>query len=428
MPPSAIIDTDIAELNNALYYAIEEASIWKTDNLTTAGAATWTEVWTDADFQGDTFGGLLRVRVAPATAGLVYVIGWGKETGSDAKPFVLRSSNSGLTWSQTWIDEVLTEKPYTVTHRQGAWTDPGGVSIPHTRIATGTTYEVWAMAWKTETTDVTNPQYGLTGSANTIHNFSTSAEVESTVYGHENDLMDSTDQTTARGWLDDYFGVGSWSLTAGINRDMPNGAARVNVRLDSAWGATNPVWQADTWVFWNYPSVIGAKAFDVSRGNSNLLYLGLEDKIIKSDDGGFTWSDWYTTEGANDICIDPQIGGAVYTWDTLGQLILIFGGVFNSLFDTETPLEVPLRIARAINSGKLWMATGGTTIKMRNLGVLTTQSTGHSSATGLHAYLGDKLIFVDGTDIWTSEDGGTTWSAKKGAWGYAGGVNAHRMV
>jgi hypothetical protein len=90
---------------------------------------------------------------------------------------------------------------------------------------------------------------------------------------------------------------------------------------------------------------------------------------------------------------------------------------------------VPLRIARAINSGKLWMLTGGTTVKMRNLGVKTTQSTGHASATGLHAYLGDKLIFVDGTDIWTSEDGGVTWAAKKGGWAtYAAGVNAHRMV
>jgi hypothetical protein len=96
---------------------------------------------------------------------------------------------------------------------------------------------------------------------------------------------------------------------------------------------------------------------------------------------------------------------------------------------TETPLNVPLRIARSPNSGKLWGIPNGTTLRMRNLGSNTDQKTSLSGARGLHSYVGTKLIFVDGSKIYLSDDDGTTITDKTGGWAtYASGINAHRIV
>jgi len=174
-------------------------------------------------------------------------------------------------------------------------------------------------------------------------------------------------------------------------------------------------------------------AFDVAPSNINYVYASVGAKIYASINHGWLWGEFYDLHGANDICVDPQLAGAIYYASTEGDINLMVrqpdgSGAINATLDSEASVDIPLRIARDLNSGRLWVLNGGGTLKCRYNGSWSDQKTGLSGATGLHAYPGGKLIFVDGSDIYISDDYGVTVTAKKGGWsGYASGVNGYRF-
>lgn len=442
--PAAPIDSDLVEGSQDVLYVIEEKSVWKTANLSEAGAATWTEVWIEGALLHGTLGGLLRVRCAPGSSTLVYVLGWGEKDGT-YYPFVLRSETAGMTWSEHWIDEEIETKDYSVTKvsQYYAWdagqadfdTDP----FVHTRIGDDVagTCNPWAAAHqctKNCTADVYIGPYG--GASPYILSRSGSTADQYTPGGHYNDLLTGGDPVTAEGYMSDYFGgvegVG-WNSWADVTWNMPKESSRVEMKCHVDIMAYDPQpagnCTINTWVFWHKPSPVMPKAFDVARTNTNWIYLGLNDKVMKSEDGGYTWAALTEDFGAYDICVDPQAAGAIYFCDPDGSVRCMVAGIDQGELTTETPTDVPLRIARDLNTGKLWVLKSGTTLAMRESGSWTDQKTGLLMGRGLHAYLGGKLIFVEGADIYISDDYGTNVTAKKGGWAeYANGMNAHRIV
>jgi len=103
--PSAPIDADLSPFSNDVYYVLEESGVWKTTNLTAAGASTWEQVWSSGDFEGSEFGALLRIRCA-YRENLVYVLGWGYDEAAVSKAFVLKSQDAGGSWVQNWVAEI----------------------------------------------------------------------------------------------------------------------------------------------------------------------------------------------------------------------------------------------------------------------------------------------------------------------------------
>jgi len=431
--PSAPIDADLGEWDKISYFVLEEGAIWRTQNLADAGAAIWTKVFDAAtQFTIGTFGKFLRLRCAPGTPSqIVYVLGYADdETAFFAtKPFMLRSENNGLTWSQNWIDEALTLRDYTVNYGYS----PIGTYVSgymdmtsiHPRIGDDlVTYNPLAIVYSVFWDDPT-AWLGVTGGANTdLHN-AAGRNQDLDVYVHSARRNKDIDIGVASAALDDYFGAGNWTdWSSGSGNggwDLPKESQRVNFRTYMEHASAGKHMNHKSWVLWDKPSVVMPKALDVARANPNVLFVGLKTKIITSTNGGFDWSDCVTAHGAYDICVDPQLGGVIYYWDTDGNLRCAIAGVPQTpLLTGETAGEFggAFRIARDFNSGKLWAIHNGS-LNMRDLGIWTLgQYTDIINGCGLRAFYASptKLAFLDNSDIYLSLDAGATWAAKKGGW------------
>lgn len=426
--PSAPVDSDLPETTNDILYVIEVSSIWKCTGVT--GTPSWEEVWTGADLTGGTLGELTRIRVAPGTDSLVYVLGYGESEGEN-RPFVLRSSTGGSTWSESWIDDVLDENtPYTVTSGSGeAETPDNGATT--TFDVNGAPVQIgddpkgpWGFAISLVSGDnVTGAGYSDIGGVNA---FGGSALVVGQTYSVKNNQLNSTQQTTVGDWFDDYFGVGNHNPASGLATMRTSGPTRVSFGGADFSKATLT---AAVYVFWNYPDVEKPTALDVARTNNQYIYVGTSNKVFKSTDGGFTWAESLGDHGSNDIHVDPQLAGVYYHWATDGSLELVIADVVSgAALDTETPIEVGLRLARDLNSGRLWTLDSSATLRVRYNAVWSDLDTGLSGARGLHAYLGGKLIYLDGSAIMYSTDYGATQADKTGDWsGFGSPINAHLM-
>jgi hypothetical protein len=180
-------------------------------------------------------------------------------------------------------------------------------------------------------------------------------------------------------------------------------------------------------------------AMDVAPTNTSWIYVGFKDKIRATEDGGVTWFDFYTAHGANDLIVDPQLAGAIYYWSSTGTLNLMIkqtlgaAGTINiAAMMTETPLRAFGRLARDPTSGRLWGIANGTTLKVRYLAGVTDLLTTLLAGCGLHVYPGQKMIFVDQSVIYISDDvysDPPTITDKTGDWAdYTAGVQAHRII
>jgi len=66
-----------------------------------------------------------------------------------------------------------------------------------------------------------------------------------------------------------------------------------------------------------YDSDYASKGFDCARSNPDWVYVGLTDKVMKSEDGSETWEELITDHGAYDICVESTSGRSqFYYWDT----------------------------------------------------------------------------------------------------------------
>jgi len=468
--PSAPIDADLSPYSNDVYYVLEDDGIWKTENLTTAGAATWEQVWSSSDFSGSEFGSLMRVRCAPGQDGLVYAIGWGYDSGTP-KVFCLKSQNAGGTWSQHWVAEI---------------DDPGEGSIEliQTYVGSSSGYGSAISGSVIEGQITLSPSMLCAASADPNacckQFFSALVSLHVKFYpplpeggGYYPTIeFDVSGGFPSQGYDSDgdaYPWVGGWGIgTVGFRQstyaDVYGSPLTTHAsgtldhryirdRFAIGWGFGKPArWEeyacgqetpcagcegavtaggyVDNIVIdgVSYDGDYPSKGFDVARTNGNWLYVGLQDKIMKSENGGNDWSELTTDHGAHDICVDPQAAGAIYYWDTSGNLRLRVNGVDQGSLLSGSALPDFGRIARDLNSGKLWAIDSSGNLQKRESGAWTVQKSDLVGGRALRAYLGGKVVCADALDIYLSTDYGANWSAKKGGWsGYANPRTVHLM-
>jgi len=487
-PVSGVSDSDTAWWNRDIMAAIDAAGgsegekVWLTQNLTTIGAATWTDITpvdVDTFERGHLFFG--RVKFAPTIENVIYVVGYAEGYHiALLSCWIFRSPDLGATWSYNLVrdDFNALAGDYTVTHEISdveIW-DGDPIQFMQTHARTGdeeSTYNPWAIAYRIVTND-TGSWANLDGDGVTIHDFDNSSLLDNVLWGTGNWLLGGGG-AAGEAYLDDYFGVGGWTETSGIDQNMPKEEGRIYVK-QTFTHSSNSYWAyAESWVFWNVPKIAISYAFDIARNNT-VLYIGFLDAIYQSLDAGYNWQDISTEEtegeGAYDICIDPLIYEAIYYWSaslsdthifkspTLGigspalessGLCLRVGGVkTGDALLSSWPSTAVNRIARSWNSGKIWGIHRESNLwymSMRNLGITTVQlgfptvlveSTFIKGTTilgrawaqtiALKYYHQDKLIYVDRKSIYISDDAGETMTAKKGGWiSYSFGVVGHRL-
>ena len=430
--PTAPIDGDLSPQSNDVYYVIETGAIWKTANLTDVGAATWVKVWDSAtDFEteaGETFSELLRIKQAPNTANLVYVIGTGNDGAAD-KPFILRSANAGTTWVLTWIEEELDFGAGGLT--LGTITD--GASPPPTFVMSGGGGDIYYACVFSGATQFQGNWYNVQVIFPEALPAASTLTLEYDVIGDSpSEQYDADGDNPA-----DFYYITFLPAITGTFTPTDDGyhfSGNIDTsRLPSLEQIPVGWFQDRQARFDNYTAATRAgvitnitidgvvyggasKAFDVAPSNSNWLYLGLVDKILKSEDGGYTWSTLTEDHGAYDICVDPQAAGAIYYWDTDGELRLRVAGIDQGSLLSDLAFNQHGRLARDPSSGRLWAITLTGEIKMRNLGTWSTQNTDMVGAKSIRAYTGGKLIYAENSDIYYSDDYGVTWTAKVGGW------------
>jgi hypothetical protein len=246
-----------------------------------------------------------------------------------------------------------------------------------------------------------------------------------------NSLGGSPVHTAADAAFLDYFGAGTYNTD--YHLDMPKASNRVVVTIYAYHTGPTYTHYIETWAFWGVPGVDMPKALAVARANPNVLFVGLNDRIVESIDGSYSWHDEVSTEGAVDICVDPQLGGVLYYWTPAGTLHQSVGGVITSTFTLSggrTDNEIFGRIARDFNTGKVWAIDDAGNLKQLNLGTWSTLKTGLLGAKGLRAYYASptRLVYVDADDIHYSADAGATFTNKKGTWStYTSPVSIHLL-
>lgn len=450
MPPSTIIDASLSPLST-VYWVAERESIWKTPNLG-GGLATWTESYTAAQFESDNLCTECQfLRVLAVAEGLVDALAYAKNSEGVGSAWHIRSNNGGATWNAHQIEDNIGTKDYTIVTKDYTYDRASGwvvnTELEIARISDDNTYSPWAMAYTYE--NITVPGGGdclvnvdsLGGGATRYNVDLRGSNPSISPTGFANNLL-GPNYAPAEAFLTDHFGT--WYRAINGSTNMPKEEARNTVEV--VWGGTGwdyPAKPSKThvtvYLFYNMPSPEMPSAMDVAKGNASWIYVGLEDKIMASEDGGVTWFEFYGSHGAYDICVDPLLPGAVYYWSSTGSLNLIVkqtlgaaGTITTAGLMTESALDLFGRIARDPSSGRLFAIPNGTILKMRNLGATTELQTGLSRGRGLHVYPGQKLICCDGADIYISDNIQSTpptVSLKKGGWtGYSSGVNSHRIV
>jgi hypothetical protein len=484
-------DSDVAWWNRDIMVAIgtwpaTNTKLYLTKNLTAAGAATWTDI-SPVDYltfeRTNLFFG--RVKFAPTEENKIYVVGYADGTTAGLLScWIFMSTNLGLTWNYRLVRDDFNgiASDYTVTFERSVETEnwDGAAhtfTMEHERIGDDdNSVNPWAMAYQIVTNDDPGSWDGLDKDATTVEDFTGSSTNAGNLWGAGNWLLGNSG-AAGYAYLDDYFGAGGYDVAPGSNLNMPLDAARVNIK--AGWThSSNGHWAyARSWALWNVPQLIISYAFDVARNNTS-LYIGFLDAIYQSLDAGYSWAAIDDDgEGAYDIMVDPLIYGAIYYWSAQlsdthitqdpGQgiatpamesssLLLRLAGVkTGSAYMSSWPSNAVNRIQKSFNSGKMWgiaCTDGVWKVNLWNLGAVTTQlgdpavspvvslnpskyvkadSNGSllfADGISLKYYHQDKLIYVDKSLIYTSDDAGVTMTAKKGGWTtYGKGVVGHRL-
>ena len=445
--PSELVDVDLSPWSNDHYYAVERASIWRTTDLTESGAATWEEVFSESDFDGGDNLQFLRIKCANKITGLVFALGYceNPDDSAYADCYCFRSSNHGLSWTYHLVrEQFATMKDYTVSLRRKKHTKPPGQTYPaDTYIANikrfdGTeTYNPWAAAytyWANQGGSGPTWWHGTIGwksaasPANTnIPDTISSSSGTQTPVGAINSLLSAPQEVEADGWLDEYFGT--WQLHASSPTPMTKNSNRVNMGFQfggEGYGypghsqSEEMIWWVTGYAFFKYPSVTASAAFDIAPSNNDWLYIGMLDKIYQSEDSGFTWEEWASI-GAHDLAVFRLAAGALYIWDTSGNLKIVVDGTTIATILSATAINLHGRIALDPPAGVyLWVLEYDGSdlfdLKRRYTGSWVEQESDIRYGRGLEVREGGKILYLSEEQIRYSSNYGTSFANKKGGW------------
>lgn len=447
--PKSIVDSCPGP-NEDTMFAIKEGEVWRARNMSMEGAATWDKIWDGStDMVGGELEGLLRVVFR---TDVLYVLGWGTHDASgDKRPFRLRATYGGQdtlgTWDLTWIEEEISASSGGSLQVTGVEYSDGnshasfsgsGASVTGTINFNALQFPICRdyayvklgspMPQPIPPSDSVTLEYDITGDSPSL-DYDTDGDNPMRInYLTFGPVVGGSFTPTSGGY---HFSgwIKSASVLFGANHDelkigWPYG---IEARWADSRGGAPP---AKISTLSNL--VIGgtkyggqpSRAFDVAPTNTNWLYLGLKDKILKSEDGGFTWDTLTDEYGANDIRVDNLIAGWIFVWTTEGELISLLDGVFNQLFDTETPYDQYGRIGRIPNWGDVWYLKEDSFHRYA-LGSSSLLASDLSEARGLFTALGRKLIYIDNNAIYYSDDGGNTVKDITGDWAaYSGPISS----
>jgi hypothetical protein len=426
MPPSGIVSADLT-LDKLYYFAVDDSHIWRAVSFG-GGNAVWTSMQGVSNIP--TAGGrFLAVCCSPLNAGIIYALA----VDGSGVTYCGRSSTFGTTWVWTEVT-TQTGKEYTASYQvSSTYTHTGynqnaNLACTHPKPSGAQCIAIAGRYHATPTAG--GAWYSMSAEdATTIP----SAGCELWTY---DDTIPHTAAFRALGFgaaadaaLNDYFGAGNYNiwLRAGTNDDfpMPNEEARVRTVFYQGHGFAGLSCWAEEWAFFDYPSY--PRALSCGYTNDNYVYVGTQEGIFKSIDGGFTWETLTGSFGANDLRVDNPANGVVRFWATDGKL-----GYFqdDDLFYIDSVTETPdMNANRIAQYGTfLWVCTG-TTVKRRYVGSWTTQLTGLLQPQGIKVYNnGATVVCVDTTGFWYSADYGVTWTNKKGSHATAGSHTIHLLT
>ena len=438
MPISGkFIDQDMNSVDVNTAYSLTELCLYKCTDLQNNPPATWAIVLASTTYPELTDVKFSRVR---ARGNYVYVMGVVNISAVDADIVVFYSTDAGVTWNYSLAatHAAVTFKPYTVTKESALSVANTRLDVPHVRVGDATAtfnpicvamqwwwqgiYGAWRYYWEVTANTINEQGYA------------------SGIGYHGDDMLFAHDELRGDGGvlatavLDDYFGVGWGSFFAGW-ANMPIDVARSYISMSSTAGT---VFQADTWVFWDKPSIVAPTAFDIGKHNPFIVYVGSNDTIYKSIDGGAHFVEHITSDGAMDIeCHLAQSASdaEITFWSaTTGELIRTVGGVVTGVYGgvlDVVPIDIPFRIASdPVNGFPIWVLEhqGSYVYKLRksNDGAVWTDitvdgSTSLSGARSLKEYavavtLERRIVLLKTSGIWYSTDEGT-FTNKKGAYG-----------
>lgn len=457
-------------------YALTETQAFKTENLGDS-VPTWSGVY-DVAVDWDTANGATPQLMYVVARGSVYILCF-SPSGSSAVTYLLRSLNSGDTWSAFMVgtitdaydDFVMDSVPLSATFEDDgpdAYYRYGTIVRKDNDDDEG--FNPWAVGVHSPTpwtsrnlsTVLANTGTGFPDISTFIHasgpgtiNQETGEidQVEFRVNGDSG--FGSTRGNFVRAFIENQFsdppGVNDGGHAIWMYRD----AARVNVGIKFTSQINNDVRprtaQGYVYVVWRKPTLNIPYAMDVGRHDHGVVYIGLKDKIVVTRDGGFSFEDYITEHGANDVYCpawdNPDDRNLLY-WSTDGHLYWA-SGIVDSLANKGSALlnetaaqKVPQRIAADPDSGwpvfalaymtnafSLYLlepGSGGGIVVSQNLLV-----SGISGARSLRCYKnagGRRILYLDATSIQCSDDDGDTFTNKIGDWtGYAGPVTIDAM-
>ncbi len=455
--PSGIIDADLPVYGTQDYFfVLDTESVWRATNVRAAGAATWEEIYTAAEFEtaeSKTGCKFTEIRCAYQQQGLIYVLGYcNSGTAGKTDSYIFRSIDYGSTW-----------KPYLIAEQTGE--DDSGLTIVDVgdydgNIGAGSVLTIEADSTTiTHTLDLSDIPFPYSERHREIilsepldaAILTITFDVDGDCYSKQFDT--DGDQPIK---IDDISGswsgsAPSWSFDGTIDYRFYTEEERSILRAGYFYGYDGR-WEEHTSPDPPRTAVISnividgvaitagsSNCFDVSRTNNNWLYVGTKNSIYKSEDGGETWEILYPETptdncGAEDICVDPLLAGVIYYWGVDRNFYSMIDGQRSASLLTETAGTGVNKFKRIIcdplrGGYQVWTfehtGSGGTAVyslKRRLLGSWTDLQTSVNQAGSLRAYPDATtagavdLIWVTGGEVYYSNDGGVTTAEKSGAW------------
>ena len=451
-----IVDADKPVWANNKAYVLTTDGIWRTDDLGSA-VPTWIKIYDAPAVEPGLPGyGLRRIRCAKSYNKVYALAVADTEDSNTYDVHLLVTINGGLTWGRNPVGTTSgistsqfydDEDYHSESKPAGVFYKHFGYQIDRQDNANDEGKNPWAIVLESGPTVDPQSQYWDT-SNHTMSWRRDTAFAPLTDFVHTNDggtidgnhivamgnpSLNAEQKGRLETWLDNKFGSGAYTIVYSGTFQLPRDAARtwIGVRLygtDVAWEGhfkTHVVWRKDA-----EPDI--PVSLDVGAHNGMIVYVGLSNKVVRTDDGGRNWTDYVTLYGANDLechAAQPRGDHDLNILTTGGKLFRVMDTDPGPEWLTETPSILAMRIASdPLNSWPMFVIKSGTElVRIDADGTETTLRFSLVNGRSVQYRYGENretrlLYLIDSTTIQYSDDHGATFAANKAWEGYSDGV------